>query len=117
IFRMRWAPDGGEYLLVGQDLSGVAREKEKKFKLFRRQLDLLAGSADPMSDIVDFQVAQLENGRFSFSLHPMTKCGPHARQQFTDAERFVDEIIGAKIERLNLLDLPIACRKNDDRYV
>ena len=41
----------------------------------------------------------------------------HARHQLADAERLVDEIVGAEIERLDLLGFAVARRQHDDRHV
>ncbi len=45
----------------------------------------------------------------------MTKRGAQPRRQFADAERLLDIVVGAEIERLDLLRLPIARRENDHR--
>ena len=41
----------------------------------------------------------------------------HARHQLADVERLVDVIVGAEIERLDLLGLALARRQHDDRQV
>src|SRR5688572_10545959 len=49
IFRMRGPPDGGENLLVGHNLSGMAGEECKEFELLRCQPDLDSGPGDAMA--------------------------------------------------------------------
>ena len=47
----------------------------------------------------------------------MAQRGAHPRHQLADIKRLVDVVVGAEIERLDLLGLALARRQNDDRHV
>src|SRR5437764_193423 len=51
------------------------------------------------------------------SLHAMPHRGSHPRHQLADPERLVDEIVGAQIERVDLLGFTVAGGQHDDRHI
>src|SRR6266536_791327 len=58
----------------------------------------------------DLELADPEHGDLGVTLHAMAHRGAHSRHQLADAERLVDEIIRAEVERLDLLAFAIARR-------
>jgi hypothetical protein len=51
------------------------------------------------------------------ALHAMAQGRAHTRHQFADTEWFVDEIVGAEVQRLDLLRLAFACGQHHDRHI
>ena len=66
---------------------------------------------------IDHDVADAQQRRVRALAPARPQRGAHARQQFRDAERLGDVIIGAEIERRDLLGLLLARRQHDDRRV
>src|SRR5919197_157058 len=69
-----------------------------------------------MTDVVDLDLSNLENGCFSLSLDVMAQGSAHACHQLADPERLIDKVVGAQVQRLNFLDIPVAGREYDNRY-
>ena len=57
VLGVRRPPDGGQDLLVRQDLAGMAGKEREQLEFLRRQLDLGAGACDAMANDVDLEIA------------------------------------------------------------
>src|SRR5664280_3875341 len=105
---MRRSPDRRENLLMGDDTSGVLGEKRQQLEFLRCQLDFIARARRAVAYGIDFEPADLQHRDFSLTLHTVAQRSAHPREEFTDVERLVDVIVGAQIERLDLLRFTLA---------
>ena len=80
----------------------------------RVSLISLAGARHAMADAIDLHVADLEHWRLALPLGAVAQGSPQARHQLANPERLVDEVVGAEVERLDLLRLALARRQHDD---
>jgi hypothetical protein len=71
-------------------------------------------SDDPLGGQVDDQVAELDPGEVLGGTGPPDR-GPHPGQEFFDAERLGDVVIGAGVERFYLVHTVGASGQHDDR--
>jgi hypothetical protein len=63
---------------------------------------------DPAVDQVDLDIADLQGRLRALAFETMAQCDAQARQQFADAEGLLDIVVGAGIERVDLLGLAVA---------
>lgn len=103
------APDIVQQLAVGNHLARVAHQKGEKFEFLRRQTDRFPALSDVMARQINSDTCNLELSHWiCIDLMAAAQRRPHPRQKFTNAERFVDEIVGAEVERRNLLAFAVA---------
>src|SRR5579871_2480637 len=95
----------------------MAREKRQQLEFLRRQPDLFFSAHDAVARNIDFEIAHPQIRRLIVALHAVAQRRAQPRHQFTDAERLIDEIVGAEIERLDLLGFAVARGQHDDRHV
>src|SRR5208337_1237124 len=113
ILGVRGAPDGRQDLAMGDDASRIAKKDRQKLIFLRRQLDRRAVAGDqPLVEVhhdpVDLNpLSRLRHAR------PVTERGSQASRQFANAERLLDIVVSAEVERLDLLRFPVARRKDD----
>ena len=107
--------DRGENLMVRHHPAGMAGEHAQKIVFLRRQLQRRAvpvtrrfsmSTTRPCADTVS------DRRRAAGA---MAQRRAQARQKLPDGERLLDIVIGAKVERGDLLGLAVARRQDDDR--
>ena len=120
------SPHLGEQLVAAEQLARVAEQHLEQVPLGRGQPDILGSRGrvtgrdrhlpgDPLGGQVDDQVTEL-HPRHVLGRGP----GPagyraHPRQQLFDPERLGDVIIGARVQRLDLVAAAVAAGQHDDR--
>src|SRR5258708_4974321 len=67
----------------------------------------LSSGAGAVAHGIDFKIADAQHRNFSLALHAKPQRRPHPRQQLADIEGLVDVIVGAEVERLDLLRLAV----------
>ena len=92
--------------------AGVARQVEQQFEFLGREVNGFARNFDAVGGGINHKITG-HNGRLG-ALRGAAQMGPHPRQQFLDAERLGDVVVGAGVERLNFGALVIAYRENED---
>src|SRR5262245_42149397 len=98
------APDLLEQLALGDELARVADEHLDDVPLGRRQPDLGVPGADALGREVDREVRGLDDSiLFGGCCSP--EGGSKAREELVHAERLRDVVVGAGIERCDLLAL------------
>jgi hypothetical protein len=117
IFSVRRAPHRGENLLVSHHTSGVFRQERQQLKFFWRELEFCAALDRTVAQGVHFEVADSQNGYFRLALHAVPQRCPHARQQFTDIERFVDVIVSTEVKGFDLFGLALTRRQHNNGKV
>jgi hypothetical protein len=107
------SPDAGQERSMGNDPPGVSREMNQQLKFLRREVQWFSNDLDAVRHGVNDEVTRADY-RFG-SLRRAPQMRTHSGEEFLDAERLCDVIVGAGIERLNLRTLVIANRQDQDR--
>ena len=102
-------------MAMGHDPAGVAKEDREQVVFFRRQLDRRPVAGDETLVEVHDDAVDLDPLNGLGRMRRVSQRGPEPRGQFADAERLLDIIVGAEIERLDLLRLAIARGEHDHR--
>jgi len=108
ICRMRRPPYGAQDLLVRYHLAGVARQKRKQVEFLGREFQFDGVTDHAMSNAVDLKVCRAQHRRLVSTFHPVPQRRPHAGQQLAHSERFVDEVVAAKVKSFDLLGFPVS---------
>ena len=103
---------------MGQDLARVLDHRGEQPVLDRRQVDLLPADEDPALARVDLEVADGKDGLARLADGALGVPEGHAKpgEQLADAERLGDVVVGAGVERRDLVGLLAARREHDDRH-
>ena len=111
------APDGLEDRAMRQDAVGISRQQRQQLELLRRQANLLAGAHDAAAVVVDREIAgRICPDASTVRAVPSAQRDANPRQQLLGTERFRDVVIGAEIERADLVCFATARRQHDDRH-
>ena len=116
---MRGAPHLPKQLLVRDDLPGVTNERRQELVLDRRQVDFLVVDQHLAAQEVDAQLSHLEGGlvRLVRRAGGVAERDADPREQLAGAERLAHVVVGARVERRDLVALLAAGREHDDRDV
>ena len=100
---------------MGEDLARVLRQTDKKVKLFRSEVRVLATNGDAMLRYVDDKVAGPDDLRgCSAGRGPAAQLRADAGLELLDTEGLGDVVVGAGIERLYLHEVLVADGKDND---
>src|SRR5512133_3571441 len=106
-------PDVLEDLPLGHGLAPAAEQELQQGQLAGRQLDLGLAPPGPLGGGVQAQVAGLEHGRALAGAAPQQR--PQPRHQHGVRERLGEVVVGAAVERLDLVQLALLGRQHEDR--
>ena len=100
-----------------EHLAGVRDERGEQPELDRCQVHRVAGARDVSVREVDLHVAEHDGRRLRAraAIARRRSARARAREQLGDAERLRQVVVGAGVERLDLVVLLGACREHDDR--
>ena len=112
---MRRTPDRSQNVAMGHHSAGVAKEDGEQVVFLRRQLDRRPVAGDETLVEVHDDAVDLHPLNGLGRVRGVPQRGPEPRRQFADAERLLDIIVGAEIERLDFLRLAIARGEHDHR--
>ena len=110
------SPDLLQQLCLRDEAAAVANEHFDEVPLGRCQSHLLAVAAHLLRRQVDGEVRRLDEG-FFFRRGGTPEGGAQAGEQLVHAERLGDVVVGAGVERRNLVALGVADRQHDDRHL
>lgn len=114
------APNLVQDKLVRQYLVGVMRQQAQELVLNRRQVQLLAIHRGNAGIKIDMQLAGIERALGGNTARLRIRKAPerraNAREQLLDRKRLGQVIVGASIERTNLVRILAARRDHDDRH-
>ena len=115
---LRAAPDLAQDVAVCEHAPHVSREEAEQAVLDGREMQLVPCESHHARGIVDHQVAVLE-GRLSGLVRrghvgEVAFGGAQACQQLAHREGLGEVVVGAGIERPDLVGVPRACRHHDD---
>ena len=100
---------------MGHELAAVLRQHAQEIELDRRQVDQLAGARDAAVGNVDHDVADRDR-RLGRGVGRAAQDGAQARCQLLAAERLRHVVVGAGVERTDLLALVADGGDDDDRH-
>ena len=105
-----------EQLALAHEPVGVAHEDLDQVPLRRRQLDLAAvGIGRTLRREIDAKVGRLDDREHLVSGLGPSQRGAQARQELAHAERLRDVVVGAGVERHDLLGVLVPGGEHDDR--
>jgi len=102
-------------LALADEFAGVAGEDLDEVPLGRREAHFAIGGRDSLGREVDGEVVSV-NDRFFLCGRASSERGSKAREEFVHAEGFGDVVVGAGVERADLVALGLAHGEDDDRY-
>jgi len=109
-------PDLADQLVRRHDHAGLPREAVEHPVFERRQVDLLFVRTRETAREIDRHVTDLQHGRLTRATGIAAQRRPHPREQFRRAERLRHVVVGAGVERGDLLRLHRARGEHDDRH-
>src|SRR6516225_9274540 len=112
--RVPVAPDLLEQHLPGEDLPGLAGQRDQQVELQRGEIEGLAVALDRMAGHVDDDVADLEHLRGG--LVGPAEPGPDPGHQFLGLERLNDVVVGPGLQAQDHVDGVGLGRQHDDRH-
>lgn len=111
------APDGGEDLTMRHHPAHALGEAGQEIVLLGGQFHRRAGPGDPAVDQVDLHLAGSDHRFGAVAMQAMAHGDPQPGQQFSDAEGLFNVVVGAGVEGVDLLCLPVPGRKDQDRAI
>jgi hypothetical protein len=99
---------------MGDDAAGMAGELGEEAIFLRRQAHLFAGLRHPPRRQIDLDIAGNHHRHLGPGRQPMAERGADPRQHLLGVERLGDIIVGAEIERGDLV-LGLVARRDDDQ--
>ena len=117
IFRMRRSPDRRENLLMGHHAAGVLARNDSSSNSFGVSLSSAPARVARWRTEWTSSPPTFSTGISDFRCMRWRKAVRESRQKFTDVERLVDVVVGAQIERLDLLGLALARRQHNDWHI
>ena len=94
----------------------LLQQDAQDLELARRQVDALAGDADLVPRGIELERSDDDPaGPVGGRAGRMSERDPEPRIELVDAERLGDVVVGAALERLDLLALLVAAGQDDDR--
>ena len=117
VVHMRRAPHADQQLPVRQHAAGITRQQRQQRILARAELHSPTRDPHGAPGHVDLERTRGEvlAGRAARGAR-VAQRGADARQQLGDAERLLDVVIGAVVERLHLLGIAVPCRQHHHRH-
>ena len=112
---VRGAPDLAQDRPVREELALVQREEPQQAELVRGELEQLAVSTVRLLLEVDLELADPHTGSVAGCVAPQRRT--EAREQLVHPERLRHVVVGAGVERRDLLALVPDDRQDDDRRV
>ena len=94
---LRGPPDRGQDLAVREDAAGAAREFAQEIEFLRRQLHRRAVAADEALVEIDGEAVDLDARSARLAVGAVSQRRAQTRDQFADAERLLDIVVGAEI--------------------
>ena len=110
------APDLLQELGLRDQAAAVADEHLDEVPLGRREPHLFAVASHLLRRQVDGEVLRLDERFFLRGGGPAERSA-QAGQELVHAERLGDVVVGAGVERRNLVALGVADRQHDDRHL
>ena len=109
------SPDGLQDGAVREHAAGMLRQEHQQLELLRRQPDLLVAAADRVPVAIDDEIAAHDRAGARRRRFDPPQRHADARQQLLGAERLRHVVVGAGVERADLVGLRAARREHDDR--
>ena len=115
VLRVGRAPDGGQQLAVGEHPAAAFHQLGQEVVLAWRQLHRLARARHQSLHEVDLELARVITGSAPRPGEAVARGDAQAGQQLADAEGLLHIVVGAQVQRVDLLGLRVAGRQDDDR--